>query len=101
MKHAAFALPVSLLLLSCSGMVPEPTPVVSSFNEASVGIQLQGFALEMASPEVRAAAIAAADDQAAAICRQGPNRRSEFASTRNVPTGQYTYVIERLYLCLR
>jgi len=101
MKNALLLVATSGLLMSCSGLVPAPEPVISSFNEASVGIQLQGFAMEMASPEVRNAALAAADDQAAGVCRRGPNRRAEFASTRNVPTGQYSYVIERLYLCLR
>ena len=53
-----------------------------------------------AAPEVRNAAIAKADAEAARICQKGQKKRSEFTSTRSFATGQYTSVIERLYLCL-
>jgi 4'-phosphopantetheinyl transferase EntD len=76
-------------------------PVVASFNEASVGIQIDGNMYEFSSAEVKQQAIASADQKAADICRRGPNRRAEFVSSRNMATGQYSYVIERLYLCLR
>lgn len=76
-------------------------PAVSSFNEASVGIQLDGNTMEFSSAEKKAEAIAKADAKAAEICKRGPNRRAEFTSSRRIPTGQYTYVVERLYLCLR
>lgn len=81
--------------------VPSPEPVVASFNEASVGIRLNGAQLDFASAEVKKAAFTQADAKAAEICRRGPNRRADFVSTRTIPTGQYTYEIERLYLCLR
>lgn len=87
------------LLTACAPLALEP--VVSSFNEASVGIQLDGNAMEFSSSEKRAEAIAKADAEAAKVCQRGPNRKAEYASSRRLPTGQYTYVIERLYLCLR
>lgn len=88
-----------LSLASCGPMVIEPA--ISSFNEASVAVQLNGNMMEFSDQESRASAIQKADALAADTCRRGPNRRSEFASSRNIPTGQYTYVVERLYLCLR
>ncbi|WP_412506722.1 hypothetical protein [Roseovarius sp. SYSU LYC5161] len=75
-------------------------PAVSSFNEASVGIQIDGNALEFADEASRAEAIRKADARAAEVCARGPNRKAEFASSRQIPTGQYSYVVERLYLCL-
>ncbi|MFZ5962015.1 hypothetical protein ACOXXX_03610 [Thalassococcus sp. BH17M4-6] len=88
-------------LAGCEMPEDQLEPVVASFNEASVGIQLNGNAMDFSSSEQRAAAIARADAKANEICSRGPNRRAEFASTRNLPTGQYSYVKERLYLCLR
>ena len=101
MKPASLLLSatIALLLGACTTVPPEP--VVSSFNESSVGIQLNGSALSLASEETRQAAFAAADAEAADICRRGPNRRAEFVSSRNIPINQYAYNIERLYLCLR
>lgn len=90
---------VTAVVVGCG--MPPLEPAVSSFNEASVGIQLNGNVMEMSSPEKRAEAIAASDAKAAEICSRGPNRRAEYASSRRIPTGQYTYSIERLYLCLR
>ena len=101
MKSSVLSVAAFVVLASCTGLGPAPVPVISSFNEASVGIQLDGFAMDLATQETKDAAIAAANDQAEGVCRRGPNRRAEFASTRNIPTGQYAYVIERLYLCLR
>jgi len=49
----------------------------------------------------KAEAIRKADAKAAEICRRGPNRNAEFTSSRVIPTGQYTAVTERLYLCLK
>ena len=76
-------------------------PAISSFNEASVAIQLNANMMSMTDEASRAQAIRKADQLAADTCRRGPNRRAEFASSRNIPTGQYTSVTERLYLCLR
>ena len=90
-----------LALAGCDMPEAQIAPVVSSFNEASVGIQLNGNAMDFSSAERQAAAVQAADAKAQEICSRGPNRRAEFASSRNLPTGQYSYVRERLYLCLR
>ena len=94
-----------LLCISTIGLAacgePNTEPAVASFNEASVGIRLNGNALDFVGAEGRAQAIAKADAKAAEICSRGPNRKAEFASSRRIVTGQYTYEIERLYLCLR
>ena len=93
---------VSFVLIGLSACgVPNTEPAVASFNEASVGIRLNGNALAMVDAQTKAEAIEKADAKAAEICSRGPNRKAEFASSRNIPTGQYTYEIERLYLCLR
>lgn len=89
---------VSALLIACG---PPPEPVVSSFNESSVSIQLNGESLAFASESVRQEAYAKADARAADICSRGPNRNAEYVSTRSFSTGQYSSVVERLYLCLR
>jgi hypothetical protein len=86
------------VLVACSVNLE---PAVSSFNEASVGIQIDGSSLEFADQNSKNIAIQKADQKAKEVCSRGPNRKAEFASSRNIPTGQYTYVTERLYLCLR
>jgi hypothetical protein len=73
-------------------------PVVASFNEASVGIQLPD--LTYFPEESKQAAIAKADAKAAEICRRGPNRKAEFTSSRLIPVSTYVFRTERLYLCL-
>ncbi|HBS49845.1 MAG TPA: hypothetical protein DEA05_07030 [Rhodobacteraceae bacterium] len=88
------------LLAACSVSIDQIEPAVSQFNGDSVSIQLNGNQLEFATQQVRQAANAKADARAAEICRRGHRKRAEHTSTRNIPTGQYTYVIERLYLCL-
>ena len=87
------------LLAACGDLNVEPA--ISSFNEASVAIQLDGNSMDLSNAEARTAAIAKADILASDTCRRGPRRTAEFASTRNIQTGQYSYAIERLYLCLR
>ncbi len=99
-RSHAIVIIVSATLLSGCG-APNNEPVVVSFNEASVGIRLNGNSLEFSGPEAKAEAFAKADAKAREICARGPNRKAEYASTRNIPTGQYTYEIERLYLCLK
>lgn len=88
-----------LTLTSCGPMDIEPA--ISSFNEASVAVQLNGNMMELTDETSRAEAILKADAVAENTCRRGPRRKAEFASSRRIPTGQYSYVIERLYLCLR
>ncbi len=75
-------------------------PIVSSFNEASVEIQVGESDMGFMSGDLRAQAIQKADAKAAEICARGPNRRAEFASQRRVPISQYLSVTRRLYLCL-
>ena len=103
MKSKVFGLCVlstaAFILSGCA--VPNPEPVISGFNEASVSIQLDGLSLELSDQATRNAAFAKADVIAANTCARGPKRRAEFASSRNIPTGEYTYVVELLYLCLR
>ena len=100
-KHAVRAVVFvcgSSLLVACDVTLE---PAVASFNEASVGIRLDGNSMEFSGEQQRAEAIAKADEKAAEVCSRGPNRKAEFASSRRIPTGQYTYEVERLYLCLR
>ena len=97
----------ALIAVSCVGMsacnvsVEQINPAVSQYNGDSVSIQLNGNLLELASIEVRAAAVERADAEAARICAKGHKKRAEFTSSRRLSTGQYSYMIERLYLCLR
>lgn len=100
-RYARLSAPVALplILMACAAVGPEP--VVASFNEASVGIQLDANQMGFATEEARSDAIAKADAKAAEICSRGPNRKAEYASSRTISTGQYTSVTERLYLCLK
>jgi len=86
--------------ITLGGCMPMPDPVVSSFNDASVGIQLPGSQMQYAAADANAALIAKADQEAASICARGPRRTAEFVSSRRLSTGPYSFVIERLYLCL-
>ena len=88
-------------LVAAGCTMPNAEPAVASFNEASVGIRLNGNALQFSGQQAKAEAYAKADAKAAEICSRGPNRKAEFASSRQIPTGQYSFDIERLYLCLR
>ena len=89
----------ALALSACTDTPAEP--IVTSFNESSVGIQIQQSSLAMMTPEAEAAAIEKADAKAQDICSRGPNRRAERTSSRQVPAGEYTIATEYLYLCLR
>ncbi|MEQ8898949.1 MAG: hypothetical protein RID23_17860 [Roseovarius sp.] len=95
------ALAVSAGLAGCATPESMTEPIVSSFNEASVEIQMGQGDMGFVSEEVRARAVQKADAKAAEICARGPNRRAEFASQRRVPIGQYVAVTKRLYLCLK
>jgi hypothetical protein len=92
---------ICMPLVAAGCTMPTAEPAVASFNEASVGIRLNGNALQFAGAQAQAEAYAKADAKAAEICSRGPNRKAEFASSRQIPTSQYTFDIERLYLCLR
>jgi hypothetical protein len=61
---------------------------------------MNGNLLNVAAQDVQQQAILRADAEATRICQQGQKKRAEFTSTRNIPTGQYSYAVERLYLCL-
>ena len=90
---------VALVLVACGPMATEPA--ISFFNESSVTVQLNANTMSMTDDASREQAIQKADRLAADTCRRGPNRGAELVSRQNIPTGQYTSVIERLYLCLR
>ncbi len=89
-----------IFLAACDVSVDQVQPVVSQFNGDSVSIQLDNTLLGFATEEVRQAAFAKSDAEAARICAKGPKRRAEYTSTRTFATGQYSSAIERLYLCL-
>jgi hypothetical protein len=95
------ALAVSAGLAGCGTPESMTEPIVSSFNEASVEIQLGQGDMGFVSEEMRAQAVQKADAKAAEICARGPNRRAEYASQRRIPLSQYVYVTKRLYLCLK
>ncbi|MEQ9675045.1 hypothetical protein [Roseovarius indicus] len=95
------ALAVSAGLAGCGTPESMTEPIVSSFNEASVEIQVGEGDMGFMSEEMRAQAVQKADAKAVEICARGPNRRAEFASQRRVPISQYLAVTRRLYLCLK
>ena len=99
-RTAGAAVLGSFLLVGCGVTVDQINPGVSQFNGDSVSIQLDGTAMDFATAEVRKAADARADSMAGEICRRGHRKRAEFTSRRRFSTGQYSYVVERLYLCL-
>ncbi|MCI2395263.1 hypothetical protein [Aliiroseovarius sediminis] len=78
----------------------EATPVVSQYNGDSVSIQLDGNQMAMLDSASKEEALRKADAEAARICSKGHKKRAEYTSHRNIPTSQYTTVVERLYLCL-
>jgi hypothetical protein len=93
-------LTISAGLAGCATPESRTEPIVSSFNEASVEIQVGEGDMGFMSEELQAQATRKADAKAAEICARGPNRRAEFASQRRVPISQYSAVTRRLYLCL-
>lgn len=96
-KYALFLL---VGLGACGVTIEQINPAVSEYNGDSVTIQLSSM-MQMASPEVQADAISKADEEAARICAKGSKKRAEYASTRNIPISNYSYLTERLYICLR
>lgn len=88
-------------LIPLSACVATPSePIVTSFNESSVGIQIQQSSLAPMTQEAEAEAVRLADAKAQEVCSRGPNRRAERASSRSVPAGEYMMAREYLYLCL-
>lgn len=100
MHKAKLAVLAAVALGGCAVSPEHIEPAVSQYNGDSVSIQLDGNALEFASAETRTIVNRKADQRAVEICRRGHRKRAEFTSTRRIPTGQYTYALERLYLCL-
>ena len=98
-KSIVMAFGTSLALVACTNTASEP--IVTSFNESSVGIQIQQSTFAIMTPEAEAVSVAQADARAQEICSRGPNRRAERASARDVPSAEYTITTEYLYLCLR
>lgn len=97
-KKVGLALLGSLVLSSCTATASDP--IVTSFNEASVGIQVQQSTLMPMTPEAEAESILKADAKAQEICSRGPKRNAERVSSRSVPAGEYMMATEYLYLCL-
>lgn len=97
MKRIAFLSITALFIAACDDATREP--IVSSFNEASVEIQVQN--IDFMSKEALEKSYQAADLKAAEICKRGPNRKAEYVSTRTISTSnQYVNHQARLYLCL-
>ena len=98
MKRIACMSLAAFFVTACDDTAREP--IVSSFNEASVEIQVQN--IDFMSKEALAASYQAADVKAASICKRGPNRKAEYVSTRPISTSnQYVNHQAQLYLCLR
>jgi hypothetical protein len=91
MKRLAFLVGAGALLAACD--VPNPPPVVASFNEASVEIQQEAI-LQPSRPDDPAVV-----SEAQRICATA-GRRAEYASTRMV-TSRYQTTAAHLFLCLR
>jgi hypothetical protein len=89
----------TLALTACTDVPSQP--IVSSFNDSSVGIQIQQSTFAVMTPEAEAKALELADAKAQDICSRGPKRRAERASVRTVPSSEYVITVEYLYLCLR
>jgi hypothetical protein len=100
MRSATTAILTVFILSGCDLPPERIEPIVSQFNGDSVSIQLDGMSLEMTTPETRTVVNRNADVKAQEICQRGHKKRAEYTSSRRIPTGQYTYVVERLYLCL-
>mgnify|MGYP003147821952 CR=1 FL=1 len=98
MRTLALTLGATFALTACTEMASEP--IVTSFNESSVGIQIQQSTFAVMTPEAEAKSIAMADAKAQEICSRGPKRRAERTSSRQVPAGEYMIATEYLYLCL-
>ncbi|WP_143514463.1 hypothetical protein [Primorskyibacter flagellatus] len=98
MRTLVIAFGATFALTACTEMASEP--IVTSFNESTVGIQIQQSSLAVMTPEAEAKSIAMADAKAQEICSRGPKRRAERASSRQVPAGEYMIATEYLYLCL-
>ena len=95
-----YALVLLFGLGACGVTIEQINPAVSEYNGDSVTIQLSSL-MDMASPEVQANALLKADEEAARICAKGSKKRAEYASTRRIPVSTYSYLTERLYICLR
>jgi Tfp pilus assembly protein PilW len=98
-KILALALGSVVTLAACTDTAYEP--IVTSFNESSVGIQIQQSTFAVMNEGAQAQAIAMADAKAQNICSRGPNRTAERTSSRQVPAGEYVIATEYLYLCLK
>ena len=64
-RQAAGAAILGLPLIVMGCAMPPAEPVVASFNEASVGIQLDGTSMEFSGADAKAKAVAKADAKAA------------------------------------
>lgn len=95
MHRIALLVSAAALLAGCAA----PVPAVSQFNGDSVSVQVSDAITYYPKTEqdrIYSEMQAQADD----ICVRGHRKRAEYTSQRTIPTGTYTSIIERLYLCL-
>lgn len=75
-------------------------PAVSQYNGDSVTIQVSSGASYLGEAD-KIKIKEKMQAKATEICRRGHAKIAEFTSQTTRSTGQYTGVIERLYLCLK
>lgn len=84
----------------CAVTPDQIEPAVSQYNGDSVSIQVDQMQFSLVAADQQKVVKAKMDARAAEICRRGHKKRAEYTSVRSIPTGQYSSVMERLYLCL-
>lgn len=89
-----------IIISACTLPVEQYVPAVSQYNGDSVTIQVDSGAGGL-SEEDKVILKANMQAKAEEICRRGHAKRAEFTSQTFRSTGQYTGIIERLYLCLK
>ncbi len=88
------------VIAACAAPLQNYVPAVSQYNGDSVTIQVDSTA-NLLSESDRSKLKETMQLKANEICRRGHAKRAEYTSQITRSTGQYTGVIERLYLCLK
>jgi hypothetical protein len=95
---------ISILALTivsaCALPVAQYVPAVSQYNGDSVTIQVNSSASGLNEAD-KVILKANMQSKAEEICRRGHAKRAEYTSQTFRSTGQYSGVLERLYLCLK